>query len=238
MRIAALTDIHAMASTLEQALYDARVEGFDVMLIMGDLLSYGVAPLQTLDLVHEAISRDDAILISGNHDIMYRKTDASGAYVANLPDWIGETVAWTKTQIPDGVMDDFEWQDDWSSGPLFVAHANPYEFGDWRYINARQDAEIASVALSDRGFSYGAFGHCHRARTYDCTAATVFTIGSLGQPRDDRNHVMQWAMIDVNDNCATISSRTVAFDRDDHLAAIRATTMSEPTRNRLCSFFA
>lgn len=237
MKIAALTDIHSMATTFEQALADARAEGFDVMLLMGDLLSYGVAPIQTLDLVHEAMSRDGAILISGNHDIMYRNSDAGEEYAANLPDWLQETVAWTKSQIPNGEMDRLEWREDWSSGPLFVAHANPFGFGDWRYINTLEDAETASAALARRGFAYGAFGHSHRARTFDCAATTIFTIGSLGQPRDDRSRDMLWAMMTIKGDCATISSRSVPFDRGAHLDAIRATTMSSSTQQRLCRFF-
>ena len=60
MRIAALTDIHAVSSTLEQALSAARREGFDVLLLMGDLLTYGVAPLETVALVQDAVARDGA----------------------------------------------------------------------------------------------------------------------------------------------------------------------------------
>lgn len=238
MKIAALTDIHAMASTLELALADARTEGFDLLLIMGDLLSYGVMPVQTLDLIHEAVARDNAILISGNHDIMYRDTPAREPYLAKLSDWILETVTWTKSHIPDGAMDVFDWHDDWSTGPLFVAHANPHVFGDWRYINSFEDAEIAAAALEERGFGYGLFGHTHRARVFDCAAATIFTIGSLGQPRDDLDNHMQWAMIEIDGDTVTASPRTVPFDREAHLAAIRATSMSALTQDRLCRFFA
>ena len=71
MKIAVLSDIHSVSSALDAALDDARAEGFDVLLILGDLLTYGVNPAETLELVHEAVARDGAILISGNHDQMY-----------------------------------------------------------------------------------------------------------------------------------------------------------------------
>ncbi|MET0363870.1 MAG: metallophosphoesterase [Sphingobium sp.] len=239
MKIAALTDIHAVSTTLEQALGDARREGFDVLLLMGDLLTYGVAPRETIALVEEAVARDGAILIAGNHDEMYRSGGNGGrAYRERLPDWLRETAEWTAAQLPDGAMDVFDWQTHWSSGPLFVAHANPYAFGDWRYINSAEDAEAAAMALAARGFAYGAFGHSHRARRFDCAAGTIFTLGSLGQPRDDRDRHMQWTMIEIIGTEVRVSPRPLPFDHDAHKRAIRASSLSLPTQDRLCGFFA
>lgn len=239
MRIAALTDIHAVSTTLEQALRDARREGFDILLLMGDLLTYGVAPLETITLVQDAVERDCAILIAGNHDQMYQQaTDVGQRYLSTLPDWLQETVAWTSEQLPAGVMDAFDWQQSWSAGPLFVAHANPYAFGDWRYINSIEEAEAAAIALADRGFRYGLFGHTHRARRFDCAQGTIFTLGSLGQPRDYGERRMQWAMVEIEGDAVTVTPRPLPFDRDAHRQAIRATSLSAATQDRLCGFFA
>jgi predicted phosphodiesterase len=238
MKIAAMTDIHAMGALLDQALNAARDEGFDALVIMGDLLSYGVEPRETIALVKDAVARDGAILLSGNHDLMYRPSNDASAYIGNLPDWLRETVSWTNAQISPGVMDAFDWHEEWTTGPLFVAHANPYVFGDWRYISSLEDAEIAASVLATRGFSHGLFGHTHRTRTFDCADATVFTIGSLGQPRDTQNRQMQWAMLDVTDEGVRMSPRTLDFDRQAHLESIRATSMSTPTKDRLCGYFA
>ena len=238
VRIAALTDIHAVSSTLEQALSAARREGFDVLLLMGDLLTYGVAPLETIALVQDAVARDGAILITGNHDQMYQQaSDVGRRYLTRLPDWIQETVAWTNEQLPAGVMDAFDWQQHWSAGPLFVAHANPYAFGDWRYINSAEEAGAAAVALAERGFRYGLFGHTHRARRFDCAAGTIFTLGSLGQPRDGREGHMQWAMIEIQGDEVMVSPRLLPFDRHAHCQAIRATSLSVSAQDRLCGFF-
>lgn len=239
MRIAALTDIHAVSTTLDRALSAARQEGFDILLLMGDLLTYGVAPQETIALVQDAIARDGAILIAGNHDQMYQHaTDAGSRYLSKLPAWIQESVAWTTERLPMGVMDAFDWQPHWSLGPLFVAHANPYAFGDWRYINSAEEAEAAAIALADRGFRYGLFGHTHRARRFDCAKGTIFTLGSLGQPRDDGERHMQWAMVEIEDDEVTVSPRPLPFDREAHRQAIRATSLSVATQDRLCGFFA
>lgn len=238
MRIAALTDIHAVSDPLQLALTAARREGFDRMLILGDLLTYGVQPLETLELVQGAAARDGAILIRGNHDLLYQGEAAAQAYRADLPDWLRESVDWTDAHIPSGCMTAFDWRESWSQGPLFAAHANPFDFGDWRYIRSAQDAEEAAAVVAARGFLYGLFGHVHRHRRYDCAAATIFTLASLGQPRDDRDRTPKWAMIEIRGELVTIETRDIDFDPEDQMHAIRATTLSAATQERLCRFFA
>ncbi|WP_176597021.1 MULTISPECIES: metallophosphoesterase family protein [Sphingobium] len=238
MRIAALTDIHAASDPLQLALTAARREGFDRMLILGDLLTYGVQPLETLELVQGAAARDGAILIRGNHDLLYQGEAAAQVYRADLPDWLRESVDWTDAHIPSGCMTAFDWRESWSQGPLFAAHANPFDFGDWRYIRSAQDAEEAAAVVAARGFLYGLFGHVHRHRRYDCAAATIFTLASLGQPRDDRDRTPKWAMIEIRGELVTIETRDIDFDPEDQMHAIRATTLSAATQERLCRFFA
>lgn len=237
MRIAALTDIHAASDPLQLALTAARREGFDAMLIMGDLLTYGVQPLETLELVQGAAARDRAILISGNHDLLYQSSPMAQAYRAQLPDWLRESVDWTAAHIPAGSMAAFDWRESWSQGPLFAAHANPFDFGDWRYIRSAEEAEEAADRVAARGFLYGLFGHVHRQRRYDCTAATIFTLGSLGQPRDDQDRGPKWAMIEIRGDLVTVEARDIDFDPQDQMQAIRASTLSAATQERLCRFF-
>ncbi len=236
MRIAAFTDIHAMSSTLDSALSAARREGFDMLLILGDLLTYGVTPRETLDIVQDAITRHHAVLLTGNHDAMY--LDQADGYAASLPEWLRETVAWTAGQIPAKAMTLFDWHENWSIGPLFAAHANPYGSHDWRSIHDVETAEAAATTLAARGYRYGLFGHTHRARRFNCDAASIFTLGSLGQPRDNCDRRLQWAMVEVHDDRVTVSSRALPFDRAGHVAAIRSTALSQATQDRLCGFFA
>lgn len=234
-----LSDIHAMHAGLAAALGAARTEGFDALVILGDLLTYGVGPAETLDLVHDAVARDGAILITGNHDQIYLDlAGAGGDYLAGLPMWLQETVNWTAARIPANALLDFTWQQSWACGPMFAAHANPGAFGDWTYLNTDARADHAAAALAERGYRYGIFGHTHRARRFDRDGVSLFTLGSLGQPRDDDDPRLQWTMIDMDEDEITIAPRAVAFDRAAHIKAIRATTLSPSTQDRLCGFFA
>ncbi len=238
MRIAAFTDIHAQSDALRSALAAARRQGFDLLLILGDLLTYGVDPVGTLELVQEAAARDGAVLLAGNHDLLYRAGDPGEDYRTALPDWLRESIEWTAARVPDGAMDTFDWRPSWSEGPLFAAHANPYAFGDWRYIRTIEDAQDAAAALQARGHRFGLFGHVHRLRRFDGDAATVVTLASLGQPRDALDQEPCWAMVDLEGDTMTVTPHAVDFDRQAHMRAIRATGLSPATQERLCRFFA
>ena len=45
-------------------------------------------------------------------------------------------------------------------------------------------------------------------------------------------------MIDIRGNRITVESRDIDFDAEDQIHAIRATTLSPSTQERLCRFFA
>jgi hypothetical protein len=238
VRIAAITDVHAVACAFAEALKAARLEGFDHLLIMGDLLTYGVAPQETLALAHEAVDRDGAVLLMGNHDQLYLDlAQGRTAYRDGLAEWLQETIDWTAARVEAETLRRLPWQEQWLAGPIFAAHANPFQFGDWTYLNDEPSFQRASMALADRGARHGLFGHTHRARLYSGGPSEVHTLPSLGQPRDREKPEPRWTMVEISGNELTLSSRTVPFDRAAHCRAVDATSMSSPTKSRLCSWF-
>ncbi|MEW9857048.1 metallophosphoesterase family protein [Novosphingobium sp. M1R2S20] len=237
MRIAMISDVHAVASAFEDALCAARAEGFDELLILGDLLTYGIAPTETLELAAEAVQRDGAVLLMGNHDQLYLDlADGKGAYRDGLPEWLRESVDWTAQRTDADALRALPWQQDWRTGPIFTAHANPFAFGDWTYLNDDAAMGRASAALYTRGARYGVFGHTHRSRRYNDPIAEIHTLPSLGQPRDRADQRLYWTMAELRDEL-TLSSRPVAFDRKAHCRALHATSMSSQTKSHLCSWF-
>jgi len=233
LKIAFISDIHSAAAPYEAALEAARQEGFDQLVIMGDLLTYGPEPERCLDLTREVVERDRAVLILGNHDAMYRQQ----GYDRPLPEWIRESMEWTRGRLPVDPLEDFHWQERWSSGPLLVSHANPFGSGDWSYLRSDEDYERAAQALAGQGFGYGVFGHVHRFAEYQGQAASVFTIGSVGQPRNRDDPRPHWAMGELTGENLTLSPRPLDFDWRDHCRALRSTNMSEATIEQLCRFY-
>lgn len=242
MRIAVLSDIHGCAQTYAEALAAARTSGADVTLILGDLLTYGVEPQQVMDLTVDAVQRDGAVVILGNHDQIYiDQKDGGSSYEQSLPDWIRESVDWTREQIGDlDVGAALDWKRDWSHGGLYAAHANPFDYGDWTYLSTGPALQAAAARLGEMGFSEGVFGHSHRGRTFEAAELGVklTTVGSLGQPRDRQDLVASWSLIDSRGVAFDVLRQPVTSDWSTHLAAIRATHLSETTKAKLCEFFA
>ncbi|MET1756681.1 metallophosphoesterase [Novosphingobium sp. RD2P27] len=238
MRIAAISDVHAVGSAFAEALEAARREGFDHLLILGDLLTYGVAPEETVALTRQAVDRDGAILLLGNHDQLYLDlAQGRTAYRDGLPDWLREAIDWTTERMEVDSFRALPWRESWVAGPVFAAHANPFAFGDWTYLNDEASMEQASVALATREGLYGLFGHTHRSRSYCSGRAEVHTLPSLGQPRHRNDPLLRWTMAQISDNGLTLTSHPVPFDRAAHCRAINATSMSSQTKSRLCSWF-
>jgi predicted phosphodiesterase len=239
MKIAILSDIHAAADAYESALHAARAEGFDQLLILGDLLTYGPYPERTLDLTADAVSRDGALLVIGNHDLLYQEPEASSkVYSAGLPEWIRESIDWTCSRMAPDPLSHFKWRDEWSEGELLAAHANPFGVGDWTYLRDNSDFDRASAVLAERGYRYGLFGHIHRFARRNIGRNWVATIGSVGQPRDRQDPLPQWAVARYEGHGWQVEQRHVDFDWSGHRAAIQATSMSSATKQRLCAFFA
>ncbi|MEP7350097.1 MAG: metallophosphoesterase family protein [Sphingorhabdus sp.] len=239
MKIAVMGDIHGAAGPYRVALDTARREGFDQLLIIGDLLTYGVDPLDCLALTREAIEKDKAVLVAGNHDQLYLDMDTErSAYFDALPDWIKESVRWTWEKIAHDFPDTFDWQEQWSFGSLLVAHANPFGYGDWTYLRSDAEQQRAAAALAAKGYRHGLFGHTHRSSHYTAAdAVEIYTIGSLGQPRDKQEPRPQWAMIEITDGQFSLDLRYISYDWQAHKDAIFSTSLSDGTKARLCGFY-
>jgi len=90
MRVAVLGDIHANINALRAALKIVDGGGYDRLVMLGDLLTYGVDVVETLELVGERLVGGHTTLLRGNHDALYRdlllgKYD----YINQMPEWIG-----------------------------------------------------------------------------------------------------------------------------------------------------
>lgn len=239
LKIAVISDIHSAAEHFRDALLAARAEGFDQLVILGDLFTYGPEPVATLEIAQEAASQDGAAFITGNHDLLYMEQPERDAYVSRLPEWIRESVEWTSEQLGgiEGIAA-LPWKTELCVGSVLFAHANPFTFGDWTYLRDGDAVARASAALAARSFNWGVFGHVHRFRFFegDDDGAGVVTVGSIGQPRDTAEPFSQWAMVTLEDGF-TVEQRRVARDWRSTMDKIRASSVSEATKERLCQFY-
>jgi predicted phosphodiesterase len=240
LRVAILSDIHALATVFEQALEAACAEGFDRMVILGDLLGYGVEVSRTIDLAREAQDRHGAAIIIGNHDQLYFDlAEGRGDYLIGKPDWIVESARWTHEQLQGAQLSNtLDWSEQCVVENILIAHANPYAFGDWTYVRDEDSARDAAERLEERGFVGGIFGHVHRFRSYDFDRLPrVVTVGSIGQPRERGAAVPQWAMAHIGRETFDVDARPLTFDPATYARMLAETSLSAETRDKLESFF-
>lgn len=241
MKIAILSDIHGVSGAYRQALAEARREGFDMLVILGDLLTYGARPEETLALTREAIDRDGAMLLLGNHDQMYLDALAgTSEYVGRLPDWIRESYEWTRERTLDsGFWTHAKWLNELPVEELLISHANPFGAGDWSYLNEPGALQRACEVLCRRGFRWGIFGHVHRFRKHADAATGVLsvTVGSIGQPRE-KGGASQWAYAELSNGRLDVQPRRLDYDWADEIAAVEASSLSDATKERIVSYFA
>ncbi len=240
MRIAVISDIHAALAPFRQALEASRAAGFDQLVLLGDLFTYGMEPAACADLAAEAMERDGAILVGGNHDQLYADLASGGSdYVDGLPDWIRESVDWTWERLGRSWPQRLDWIEEWTQNGLLLAHANPFGYGDWTYLADEAKLAQAAEVLERRGFRWGVFGHLHRARNYrSASGIEVHVVGSTGQPRDRDNPAPHWAMIDLREDELSLTRNIIEFDSAAHRAAILAEPgLSAHTKDMLCRYY-
>jgi predicted phosphodiesterase len=236
-RVAVLSDLHSNARALRAALDRIDALAVDRVVINGDLLTYGLDHAETLDLVEERLARGAALTL-GNHDQLYLDLAAGDrGYADRLPAWLRESADQTFAAIDPARLRALPWTKEVAIGSVVIAHANPFAYGDWTYLDAPDALARAEDALLARGARVGVFGHTHRARIQR-DRVLVCNAGSVGQPRN-RERASTFLVLDVPDDGGDVTAaiETVAYDVDAHVRSLRASMMSAATVARLSAFF-
>ena len=245
-RIAVLGDIHGNALALDAALATAERAGFDRLVLLGDLLTYGVDSDRVVERVATIADDPRVVLLRGNHDALY--LPLGGYEPAPRFPWVAESIEYTRLHAPLDRLAQLPFVDALGHGTVFFAHANPFGPGDWRYLNKAEDHEEARVVLQEQGLSVGVFGHTHRACVYlngkllpagsttaDGRGTVILNAGSVGQPRD-RPRTTYVLLLDAAASAVQATFLPFTYDEREHVRRIMATSMTEETRVRLASF--
>jgi predicted phosphodiesterase len=218
----------------------ARQESPDRIVILGDLLTYGVDVAEVLEIIGQ-LRDDGAIVIRGNHDQLYLDVAAGKRDdLERLPDWLKESVCYTIDRLDVAEFGRaFDWRDQFIAGRVLFRHANPFGDGDWRYLAGDSDREAAAQDLASRGFHAGVFGHTHRPNLYapqGSAGTMVATAGSVGQPRD-RFRTSSFLRVRVGAAREDVEFVPFDYDVNAHVSALQGSSMSQATKARLCEFF-
>lgn len=240
MKYGVLGDIHANLSALQSVLDRFSEEGVDTVLSVGDVVGYGAAPRECIELLRGV----EATVVKGNHDA----AAVGEMELLYFNNYAREAVRWTQTVLTN---EDHDWLKEL---PLVrdlehcsVGHgtyANPELFD---YVQSTTDAD-PSLDLLEAQVCF--VGHTHvpvtLLRLSDDPHRTAYTVedeidlrdtlkalvnvGSVGQPRDEDPRAA-YAIYDSSLDRVWI--RRVEYDIDREAARIRAAGLAGVLADRL-----
>lgn len=233
MRYAVMSDIHANPWALEKALADAREQGAEKFVCLGDVVGYGPDAVGAVELAKSAFD----VTLMGNHD---------AATVGLISSWNFRPEAKAGV-FRHGIELGAEGLD-WLRGLPHVhreerfaaAHGSLVNPEAFEYIMREGDALAAFEAMGATPLLF--VGHTHlslavertgrrrvRVREADGLAlsgksAYIVNVGSVGYPRNEPESV--YALYDSDQG--TVAWRRLPFDYADYVARMRAKRIDLP----------
>lgn len=261
--IAVVSDIHGNSCALKSFINEIRNRDTQYIIILGDLLTYGCDPNRVVELLNELQQERHCLFIKGNHDQFYFDLSAGlNPFGYEVPDFVKESVNWTHGKLEYNLKNEFDWVNKTSVQRCYFAHANPYEYGDWRYINSEADHLEAADTLSQLGFNIAFFGHTHRNKVGVCSVnsslkhnrialadkhttnfsleidnaenVSIFNSGSIGQSRGTPPSFLHINILGQHVNVDIVN---LDFDISTHIQQIQQSGMSLSTIDKLSSYF-
>jgi diadenosine tetraphosphatase ApaH/serine/threonine PP2A family protein phosphatase len=241
MRYLVLSDIHANLEALDAVLGTAG-EGWDAVLVLGDLVGYGADPNAVVERVRDI---GNATVIRGNHD----KVGAGLESVAGFNHLARQAIVWTTTALTGPNRD---WVAALPTGPAVVdptveiCHGSPFDEDVYIFddLDARRSFAVMRRPLCIFGHTHvpSVFqfdidlrqmppprGPEHRISLYPNSRYLV-NCGAVGQPRDGDPRAA-YGVVDTADQSVTI--HRVAYDVGTAQAKILRAGLPEVLAQRL-----
>jgi len=240
MRYAVLGDIHSNLTALEAVLAAIRTHDVDQILSVGDVVGYGAAPTECIQLLRD----HDAEVVMGNHDaavVGELDTIFFNQHARVAVEWTraalnGEDMAWL-TCLPH------TWEDEF----VTLAHGSYDRPEVFNYVQTPADAD-ASLELLERPVCF--IGHTHvpvcmlryaddplrtgytHDREIDLKDAIVALInaGSVGQPRDDDPET---GYVLYDSETRVVTFRRLSYDIEREVHRIRSAGLPTVLAERL-----
>ncbi|MDP5129831.1 MAG: metallophosphoesterase [Paraglaciecola sp.] len=257
MRVIVINDIHSNSYALNSIVEHLQSIEFDKIIILGDLFTYGVNVIETLDLLIKLNKNFDCVFIKGNHDQIYFDYQNGVPFEYKpFPPFILESVHFNAKLLPSNLINQFDWVDNYIFNDVIFAHANLFPYGDWSYLNTEDDFLKNCNELIIRNYRGAVFGHTHRAKynvyndLYESTGIKsiesgvdfilckafkfLITNGSIGQPRGGTASFLVCEILDAEFKFRSVD---IAYDIQAHCDSISDSSLTFTTKNRLLNFY-
>lgn len=206
MRVAILADIHANVDALRATLSQARREGAEQLLLLGDYVGYDFEAEETI----EALLEWPLHAVRGNHDRILVESDADQEQRAQYHDQYGPSLDYARhvlsarsrswlAGLPETLMIAI------GDTRFLLSHGSP---GDPdRYVYWNSDVEILHQA-AQVDCDAVLMGHTHHS-FFRPGRPWLYNPGSVGQARDLGGFAC-WGLFDADR--ATLTQRRTPFD--------------------------
>ncbi|HVL84506.1 MAG TPA: metallophosphoesterase family protein [Pseudonocardia sp.] len=229
MRYAVLSDVHGNLHALRAVVEAVRREGVDGYLCLGDLVGYGPAPNECVEVVADL----GAVCVAGNHDLIAlgELGDERCGPLAR------QTNPWTREVIDEDTRRYLAALPPTARvGDVVLAHGAPGDPQKYVTYPDLADRVLDRLVDTEPGYRVLAVGHTHVPWAYARTGGTLakgrtrgpvrldpadwhlLNPGSVGQSRD-RSVDARYLVLDVERGEAAL--RAVAYDVRGHVAALR-----------------
>jgi diadenosine tetraphosphatase ApaH/serine/threonine PP2A family protein phosphatase len=242
MRLALFSDIHANRQALDACLAHAQTTGTERLAFLGDLVGYGADPDYVVQRVMALVAQG-ALVVQGNHDHYLSEPPRDSQLMGRTGlDWTRQQLSAEALHFLAGLPLTLRL------GSILLVHASADAPSNWRYVENTTLAALSldAACLPPTGHDevrYVFGGHVHQQTLYFRGGAGklmpftpapgvpipvprhrrwLATVGSVGQPRDDRPEAM-YALFD--DTAQQLTFYRVPYDVPAAAAAIRATPM-------------
>jgi len=228
--IALFADIHANRQAFSACLAQAREQGAQRIVLLGDYVGYGADPDWAVTTVMELVDKG-AVAVLGNHDSAIGNPRAQMNMDAQIAiEWTRGVLGASERQFLAGLPLTV------TDGDHLYVHSEASNPPAWIYVTSTVEASH-SLALDPAQITF--CGHVHQPAVYSMSSTakmTAFTpttgspvpmlqgrrwlavLGSVGQPRDG-NPAASYAMLDTEKRELTYCR--AAYDIEQAAAAIR-----------------
>jgi diadenosine tetraphosphatase ApaH/serine/threonine PP2A family protein phosphatase len=228
--IALFADIHANRQAFSACLQQARADGAERLVLLGDYVGYGGDPEWTVETVMDLVAHG-APAVLGNHDAAIgNPREQMNVEARVVIEWTRGVLGASQRQFLAGLPLTC------NDAGRFYVHADASKPGSWIYVASTTEAADC-IAATPAHLTF--CGHIHRPAIYSLSPAakmTAFTptsgvpiqlmpgrrwlavLGSVGQPRDG-NPAAAFAMFDTDKRELTYCR--APYDVEQAVAAIR-----------------
>lgn len=244
MRIAIMSDIHANPKALEDVLADARSQGCERIICLGDIVGYGYDPVSCIDLCR----KNDVKCLLGNHDaglvgklgLSWFSETASNGIIRHRPLVDEERKNWIRSLR-------YQFKESFGAWRACFSHGTMEFPEEFNYIQGMGDASIEMSLMSSASVDLLFIGHTHYAEAFgkdvddslynmDTVNAPdlminpnnykqlIVNVGSVGYPRNQSSTF--YVVFDTEEQM--IHYRSLPFDFDGYAKELQKAKIHLP----------